>query len=138
MRSHCRGETWDEDRHFSDAPVSGMCSSSRGASTPGGASELTAWACTLGAAPVGAVAFRMDAHHRRLVVLEGPAEDVTTLGWQLDDAETLETIRSRLVARGVEVTEGSADAARLRGVERFWHFTGPEAAVVRAVHFSSA
>jgi 2,3-dihydroxybiphenyl 1,2-dioxygenase len=78
------------------------------------------------AAPDDAMAFRMDAHRRRLVVLEGPAEDVAALGWQLDDAETLETIRSRLVARGVEVTQGNADAARLRGVERFWRFTGPK------------
>jgi 2,3-dihydroxybiphenyl 1,2-dioxygenase len=73
-----------------------------------------------------AIALRMDAHHRRLVVIEGPAEDVVALGWQLDDADTLQTIRTRLVARGVEVTEGSADAARLRGVERFWRFTGPK------------
>jgi 2,3-dihydroxybiphenyl 1,2-dioxygenase len=76
--------------------------------------------------PDDGVAFRMDAHHRRLVVLEGPAEDVVALGWQLDDADTLQTICSRLVARGVEVTEGDADAARLRGVERFWRFTGPK------------
>ena len=78
------------------------------------------------ATPDDAIALRMDAHHRRLVVLEGPAEDVTALGWQLDDADTLQTIRTRLVARGVEVTEGDADAARLRGVERFWRFTGPK------------
>jgi 2,3-dihydroxybiphenyl 1,2-dioxygenase len=77
-------------------------------------------------APDKAMAFRMDAHQRRLVVLEGPAEDVTALGWQLDDADTLETVRSRLVARGVAVTEGNADAARARGVERFWRFTGPK------------
>ena len=77
-------------------------------------------------APDKAMAFRMDAHQRRLVVLEGPAEDVTALGWQLDDADTLETVRSRLVARGVAVTEGNADAARVRGVERFWRFTGPK------------
>jgi 2,3-dihydroxybiphenyl 1,2-dioxygenase len=74
----------------------------------------------------GAVAFRMDAHSRRLIVLEGPAEDVAALGWQVDDAATLQAIRSRLGARGVEVTEGDPEAARLRGVERFWRFTGPK------------
>jgi 2,3-dihydroxybiphenyl 1,2-dioxygenase len=79
-----------------------------------------------GAAADGTVAFRMDAHSRRLVVLEGPAEDVTALGWQVDDAETLQAIRSRLGARGVAVTEGDPEAASLRGVERFWRFTGPK------------
>jgi 2,3-dihydroxybiphenyl 1,2-dioxygenase len=72
------------------------------------------------------LAFRMDGHSRRLVVTHGPAEDVTTLGWQLDDAETLETIRSRLVAKGIVMTEGDSAAARLRGVERYWSFTGPK------------
>jgi 2,3-dihydroxybiphenyl 1,2-dioxygenase len=80
----------------------------------------------LDASPGDGLAFRMDAHSRRLLVVEGPTEDVAALGWQLDDAETLQTIRSRLAARGVEVTEGNAEAARLRGVERFWRFTGPK------------
>jgi len=35
------------------------------------------------------------------------------------------------------VTEGDPEAARLRGVERFWRFTD-RAAVVRAVHLSAA
>lgn len=74
----------------------------------------------------GAVAFRMDAHRRRLVVREGPAEDVVALGWQVDDAESLHVIRSRLGARGVELTEGDPEAASLRCVERFWRFTGPK------------
>jgi 2,3-dihydroxybiphenyl 1,2-dioxygenase len=78
------------------------------------------------AAPPDVLAFRMDGHRRRLVVTEGPAEDVRSLGWQIDDAATLETIQSRLAARGIEVTEGDAEAARLRGVERCWRFTGPK------------
>jgi 2,3-dihydroxybiphenyl 1,2-dioxygenase len=80
----------------------------------------------LDAAPDDIAAFRMDQHQRRLVVLRGPAEDVTALGWQVDDTETLQAIRSRLAASGVEVTEGNAESARVRGVERFWRFTGPK------------
>jgi 2,3-dihydroxybiphenyl 1,2-dioxygenase len=72
------------------------------------------------------VAFRMDNHSRRLVIQAGPAEDVTALGWQVDDAETLQAIRSRLDAMGVAVTEGDHSEAEIRGVERFWRFTGPK------------
>lgn len=74
----------------------------------------------------GDAVFRMDAHQRRLVVAEGPAEDVTALGWQVDDLETLREIRARLGAHGVEVTEGDTEAARLRGVDSFWRCTGPK------------
>jgi len=71
-------------------------------------------------------AFRMDHHSRRLVIQAGPAEDVTALGWQVDDAQTLQAIRSRLDATGVALTEGDRAEAEIRGVERFWHFTGPK------------
>jgi 2,3-dihydroxybiphenyl 1,2-dioxygenase len=71
-------------------------------------------------------AFRMDDHSRRLVIQAGPAEDVTALGWQVDDAETLQAIRSRLEAMGAGVTEGDRSEAEIRGVQHFWRFTGPK------------
>jgi 2,3-dihydroxybiphenyl 1,2-dioxygenase len=70
--------------------------------------------------------FRIDDYNRRLVIQRGSAEDVAALGWQVDDVETMQTIRSRLDARGIEVTEGDPAEARIRGVERFWRFTGPK------------
>lgn len=79
-----------------------------------------------GTAPSGVAAFRMDAHQRRLVVLEGPAEDVVALGWQLDDLETLREVRTRLAARGVELVDCGSEAASTRGVERCWRCTGPK------------
>jgi 2,3-dihydroxybiphenyl 1,2-dioxygenase len=77
-------------------------------------------------APDGVAAFRIDAHQRRLVVAPGPYEDVTALGWQVDDEATLEAIRARLARRGVPLADGDAESARLRGVERYWHCTGPK------------
>jgi 2,3-dihydroxybiphenyl 1,2-dioxygenase len=77
-------------------------------------------------APAGIVAFRIDAQQRRLVIQDGPAEDVVALGWQLEDAETLAVVRARLAARGVELTECGSDEARVRGVARVWRCTGPK------------
>ena len=54
-----------------------------------------------------------------------PAEDVTALGWQLDDHDTFDEILSRVTRHGVPVTKGTADEAALRGVERLVRFPGP-------------
>jgi 2,3-dihydroxybiphenyl 1,2-dioxygenase len=72
------------------------------------------------------LALRIDDHQRRLVVREGPAEDVTALGWQLADEAALQTLLTRLQARRIDVNEGSRAEALQRGVERFWAFDGPK------------
>ena len=74
----------------------------------------------------GVLALRIDEHQRRLVVRQGPAEDVVAVGWQLDDEAALGLALSRLRAAGVAVQEQSGEAAGLRGVERFWSFEGPK------------
>ena len=71
------------------------------------------------------IRFRLDDHACRFLLQRGPAEDVTALGWQLDDHETFDTVLGRVVARGVPVTEGSAEETALRGVERLVRFPGP-------------
>ncbi|VVE04617.1 biphenyl 2,3-dioxygenase [Pandoraea horticolens] len=72
------------------------------------------------------VACRIDAHQRRLIVREGPAEDVIAIGWQLSDAAALQLAIARLSARGIRVQEGNTAEAALRGVDRFWFFAGPK------------
>jgi hypothetical protein len=72
-------------------------------------------------------AFRIDGHSRRLIVVDGPAEDVTALAWQVDDHDTLQEIVARLAAQGITVNPGDPEGARLRGVEHYWQFTGPRA-----------
>jgi 2,3-dihydroxybiphenyl 1,2-dioxygenase len=69
--------------------------------------------------------FRLDDNACRFLVRRGPAEDVTSLGWHIDDHRTFDEILSRVTRHGVPVTEGSAEEAELRGVERLVRFPGP-------------
>ncbi len=54
--------------------------------------------------------FRLDDHECRFLLQRGPAEDVTTLGWQLDDHETFDTVLARIRQHGVPAVEGTDDA----------------------------
>lgn len=78
------------------------------------------------AAQRGTIALRIDQHARRIIVREGPAEDVIALGWQLDSEPALHLALERLRTKGITVQEGSGDAAAVRGVEKFWAFDGPK------------
>lgn len=70
--------------------------------------------------------FRLDDHACRFLLQRGPAEDVTTIGWQLDDHGTFEEVVRRVTGAGVPVTEGTCEEAVLRGVERLVRFPGPK------------
>ena len=72
-----------------------------------------------------AMRFRLDDNECRFLLQRGPAEDVTTLGWQLDDHQTFDTVLARIRHHGVPVTEGTDEQAALRGVERLARFPGP-------------
>jgi 2,3-dihydroxybiphenyl 1,2-dioxygenase len=72
-----------------------------------------------------AMRFRLDGNQCRFLLQRGPAEDVTTLGWHLDDHDTFETVLARVERHGVPVTEGTDEEATLRGVERLVRFPGP-------------
>jgi 2,3-dihydroxybiphenyl 1,2-dioxygenase len=69
--------------------------------------------------------FRLDNHECRFVLQRGPAEDVTAVGWHVDDHRTFDEIVSRVTGHGVPITEGTAEEAALRGVERLTRFPGP-------------
>jgi 2,3-dihydroxybiphenyl 1,2-dioxygenase len=69
--------------------------------------------------------FRLDENECRFLLQRGPAEDVTTLGWQIDDHQTFDEILSRITRHGVPIEEGTAEEAALRGVERLMRFPGP-------------
>jgi 2,3-dihydroxybiphenyl 1,2-dioxygenase len=72
----------------------------------------------------GVMRFRVDDNECRFLLQGGPAEDVTALGWQLDDHHTFDTVLARVAAH-VPVTDGTAEEAALRGVERLARFPGP-------------
>jgi 2,3-dihydroxybiphenyl 1,2-dioxygenase len=69
--------------------------------------------------------FRLDDNECRFLLQRGPAEDVTTLGWQIDDHRTFDEILGRITRRGVPTAEGTVEEAALRGVERLTRFPGP-------------
>ena len=48
--------------------------------------------------------FRLDDHTCRFLLQRGPAEDVTALGWEVDDHNTFDEILSRVTGHGVPVT----------------------------------
>jgi 2,3-dihydroxybiphenyl 1,2-dioxygenase len=70
--------------------------------------------------------FRLDDHECRFLLQRGPQEDVTAIGWHLDDHDTFDEIVNRVTGHGVPVVEGTADEAALRGVERLLRFPGPK------------
>ena len=69
--------------------------------------------------------FRLDDNECRFLLQRGPAEDVTALGWHIDDHRTFDEILTRVTRHGVPIKEGTAEAAALRGVERLMRFPGP-------------
>ena len=70
--------------------------------------------------------FRLDDRECRLLIRRGPAEDVTVVGWEIDDHQTFDAVLGRVRAAGLPVIEGTPDEAALRGVERLWRFPGPK------------
>ena len=72
-----------------------------------------------------AMRFRLDDHECRFLLRRGPAEDVSALGWHIDDHQTFDEILTRVTRHGVPVIEGSVEEATLRGVERLARFPGP-------------
>ena len=73
--------------------------------------------------------FRLDDNECRFLLQRGPAEDVTTLGWHIDDHHTFDEILARVSGHGVPTKEGTVAEAELRGVERLVRFPGPNGLV---------
>ncbi|MEZ5569307.1 MAG: VOC family protein [Halioglobus sp.] len=76
------------------------------------------------------LAFRMDAHARRLIIDHDASEDVLAVGWQLDDEAALAVVLGRLDARGVGVECIEGERAARRGVASLHRFTGPKGLLI--------
>jgi 2,3-dihydroxybiphenyl 1,2-dioxygenase len=72
-----------------------------------------------------AIRFRLDANECRILLRRGAAEDVVALGWHLDDHATFDEVSRRVIGHGAPAVEGAEEEAKLRGVERFLRFPGP-------------
>ncbi|MFE4698251.1 VOC family protein [Streptomyces sp. NPDC056738] len=70
--------------------------------------------------------FRLDDQECRFLLRRGPAEDVVTTGWHIDDHAAFEQIEARIRAHGVPLAAGTDEEAALRGVERLLRFPGPK------------
>jgi len=77
-----------------------------------------------------ALAFRMDAHARRLIIENDPSEDVIAVGWQLDDDAVLQVILDRLKGRGVQIDYFCDGEAQVRGVKSLHRFVGPKGLII--------
>ncbi|MGZ8803222.1 MAG: VOC family protein [Mycobacterium sp.] len=71
------------------------------------------------------IRFRLDANECRILLRRGPAEDVVALGWHLDDHATFDEVNRRVIDHRVPGVDGTDEEAKLRGVERFLRFPGP-------------
>ena len=69
--------------------------------------------------------FRMDGNECRFLLQRGPAEDVTALGWHIDDHATYDEVLARIARHGVPITEVSKEEAAIRGVDRLIRIPGP-------------
>jgi len=73
----------------------------------------------------GSLYLRMDENHHRFVVQQGSADDLAFIGWEVSDQNALRELAAQLGNNGVEVSEGSAEDARARGVLELIRFNDP-------------
>ncbi len=75
--------------------------------------------------PDGAVTWRNDHKTQRLIVMPGPAEDATFVGFETTDTAAFERTAQRLRQGGYELTEGSEADVAERRVARLVHTQAP-------------
>ncbi|MFI0938696.1 VOC family protein [Streptomyces sp. NPDC021020] len=68
---------------------------------------------------------RTDEKAHRWIVTEGPADDLAVSGYEVASDEALDALVAGLAAAGVEVTEGGADLAAARRVDRLFQLADP-------------
>ena len=83
---------------------------------------------------VGSVALRLDDYRQRIVLMEGAADDLAFIGWEVASGEGLEALRRRLEAAGVAVAEASLEKAAERRVAGLLSFTDPNGVPTELFH----
>ena len=66
--------------------------------------------------PDGSLLLRMDDYHHRFIVSPGDADDLTLVGWEVADEETLKAMADQLSANDIAVEWGSPEEAEARRV----------------------
>ncbi len=73
----------------------------------------------------GAVDLRIDDQHHRFTLYPAAKNAVRAIGWEIADDTTLEALVADLLARGIEVTQGSTALAADRHVGQLYSFVEP-------------
>src|SRR5262249_37078763 len=68
---------------------------------------------------------RADSYAQRFIVTSGPSDDVSVIGWEVDDDGALSRIAAKLRAAGVEVADGTREEAAARKGTRLIKFHDP-------------
>ncbi|CAH0356586.1 VOC family protein [Sphingobium sp. CECT 9361] len=68
---------------------------------------------------------RIDEKARRFHFVEGAADDIAWVGWEADGRKEFDDLRAHLGSLGIATQDGDEASARLRKVDRFFHFVGP-------------
>ena len=85
------------------------------------------------------MALRMDDRSRRLILVQGPADDLGGMGWEVDSESDLEAVANRVREAGVEVIVASPELAASRGARHVIQFVDPGGVPVEvATGFSTA
>jgi 2,3-dihydroxybiphenyl 1,2-dioxygenase len=77
--------------------------------------------------------WRIDAAAQRLIVRQGPADDLAALGFECPDEATLDALLARLRGRGLEVVDGHAQLRAARRVCRLHQLRDPAGNVLELV-----
>lgn len=75
--------------------------------------------------PDGTLFLRMDDHHHRFALRQGPRDDIAHAGWLAPDEAALRAIAERLGALGADVGWGTAAQARQRRLAAFIQLRDP-------------
>ncbi len=73
----------------------------------------------------GNVCLKMDDHPFRVLVCKSDHDGLLYSGWEIDDLDTYEEIRSKLIEAGFDAQTGSDAEAGTRCVSRFFRSTDP-------------
>jgi biphenyl-2,3-diol 1,2-dioxygenase len=77
----------------------------------------------------GSIGYRIDDQAQRLVLAQGPADDVAALGWEADSVGVADAICARAAAAGATPALGTAAEAAARRVAELRRFTDPQGVV---------
>ncbi|MFA5937842.1 MAG: VOC family protein [Sinimarinibacterium sp.] len=72
------------------------------------------------------VLLRIDSHESRVILQQGPADDIVAAGWEFPTEPALESYVAGLRERGVDVTAADADLCSRRNVRKLYFCKDPD------------